>query len=146
MHRINAILQVLDKHGPFDPEVEAILGCALAVIIVGVYEDEIEETFGARAAMSRDRQVEEFVRKTLDGSFRTPSFENITDVLKRLDQTYKTKFSTTFVDREVSDLNSLITLRHDIAHKGRVSATLVDVERYYKSTLNIVRKLEKAMQ
>lgn len=145
MTRVDGILTMLKKHGPFDPEVEAILGCALAVIVVGVYEDEIESAFGDRAARSGDNQVERFTRETLDETFRGPAYANIKKVLKRLDEKYAERFSSSFVDREVSDLDSLINLRHDVAHRGRVSANLADVERYYKSTLNVVRKLEKAM-
>lgn len=144
--KVDAIRKVIDDNGPYAPEIEAILASALAVVIIGAYEDEIEEAIGARAGKAGDKPLESFVRESLHDAFQTPSYSNITRQLKRMSDGYKKKFEAAFVDQERSHLNSLITIRHAVAHQGELTASLADVEKHYKGTLSLVKKLKTAIK
>lgn len=147
---VNSRLQFVDETlkeaanvSSANPQLAAALSSFGVVIASGVYEDCVEHMFGVRAAMSADAKLQAYVKSSLDQLFRNPSFDDVANVLKRFDEDDFKSFRAGVTLAAKESLNSIVTNRHQVAHKGQyANATLGDATKYLGEAREVLEKLE----
>jgi len=128
-----------------DSKLAARLSSYLVVIISGIYEDAVEYLFYERASKTNDEEIKRLVGKLIKEKFRNPTYENIIDLVKGLDQKYSSKFGK--INNKCRDaINSIVSNRHQVAHQGTLSsATLNDIKQYHKNSKKFFEILEEIL-
>jgi len=126
-------------------ELAIMLSSYLAVFISGIYEDCMESLFIQRAAQTGDSKVENFVKEAVHRMFRNPSFDNIIEILKCFDPSYKAILKTKVSTESISGINSIVTNKNNVAHGETASATIGDIEKYHSSAIKVFEKVEKIL-
>jgi RiboL-PSP-HEPN len=125
-----------------DVELEAFLASYLVVMISGCYEDCVEHLIAKRAAKAGDKEVEAFVRISVDKMFRNPKFEAIRDLVGLYSASYKQSLEKKVDDKARTAIGSIVTHKNSIAHGKNAIVTLGDVELYHHNSAPIFEALE----
>ena len=84
-----------------------------------------------------------FLEKNIVDLSCNPSTGNIERLLEQIDNERKQSFSSrTKGIQEKTDLNSLVSLRNDLAHGRSINVSINVVQRYFESGVKILSMLE----
>ncbi len=129
-----------------DAELASYLSSYLVVMLSGVYEDCIEHLLSLRAGRAGDPEVSAFVAKTVDKTFRNPTFDKIVGILGKFSQQYATQLKTVVQDRDARAIDSIVNNKNLIAHGKRSSQlTLGEVSDFHRRTVLIFEALENIL-
>lgn len=91
-------------------------------------------------------ETQTYLNKMLVDSSCNPSVGNMLRMLEQIDAERKENFNDkTRGIRQKGDLNSLVSLRNDIAHGRTINATIRTVKQYFESGINILDILDKIL-
>lgn len=127
-----------------DPLLGAHLAAYISVLISGVVEDCIEFLVVERSQLTGDLELTEFVRNSIDRTFRNPNSGALRDLLATFSQEYKSSYEGHVGTDSREALGSIIRNRLSLAHSGRSQQdfTLTDVKAYFERVVLIIGVIE----
>lgn len=120
-----------------DPEVQADYAKYLCVLVSGFFESAIValifEYVGRRSAP----EVVSFVERELK-FWTNPNAEKISLLFGAFSADWRKSIDEYVVDERRDSVNSLVALRHKIAHGESVGTTMHQIKEHYKAICNVV--------
>ena len=93
------------------------------------------------------KETQLFLTKNTVDLSCNPSVGMMEQLLEKIDTNRKNAFSDLAkVMNEKADLNSLVSLRNDIAHGRNINVSIATVKRYYESGVKIIKLLERVLK
>lgn len=120
-----------------DLEVQADFARYLCVLVSGYFESAICTLLVAYAETRSAPQITAFVERQL-GPWTNPKAEKIVDLFGAFTQDWRHDLSAYLVDERKDSINSLVALRHKIAHGESVGTSLSQVKAHYKTIGDVV--------
>jgi hypothetical protein len=109
----------------------------LCVLVSGFLENAIIAIVLDMAQRRSAGSVAQFVERQLD-HWTNPNSDKIIKLLGQFDTTWRTALELYLVDERKEAVNSLVALRHRIAHGEPVGTSLAQVKEYYTTVLDVV--------
>lgn len=128
-----------------DPEISSFLARFLSVFICGVYEDCVEHLFIERARKSGDNEVAAFMTNTMDRTFRNPTYQTISDHLRKFNPEHSTSLRRILTDDQIRAIDSIKTNKDQVAHGQPCAATILDISGYHSRAKGVLEAVEKIL-
>ena len=137
----------LDPTDIADKELETYLVAGLVVLIVSEYEEYLESLFSKRAEICGDAFVCNYIKQTLNQSFRSPDLAKIHQTLKKFDESCFLCFKQEIENSpNHAAWDSLMKARHAVVHKkGQLNLTFHELMEKYPLTKDVIRNVESAL-
>lgn len=117
----------------------------LVVYISGIYEEIVESIlidFASR--YSSKQEVVEYVRSSVDRSFRNPNSANLIALIKGFgNQNWTMILNSMTVG--CTALNSIVANKNALAHGQAITTTLSEVKDYYKFSRPLIEKIDQLL-
>lgn len=139
--RIDSLIMLMEAAAPLvDMKVQSVFASHLVILASGHIEISVREVLGEYALRRANPTVQQFVLKSLERE-NSLNCEKINKVLDKFDKHWKESVSgaTTVSEREAVD--SLKTLRDQIAHGKQNGTGYITVKGYYGQGCKYVGKL-----
>lgn len=120
-----------------EPELQSDFARYLCVLVSGFFENAIIALVLDFAERRSAPEVASYVEKQLD-QWTNPNTEKICTLLGAFDPDWRKQAETYLVDEKKEGINSLVKLRHKIAHGESVGTTLSQVRAYYGTVIKVV--------
>lgn len=117
-----------------DPELQADFAKYLCVLVSGYLESALVALLVAYAERRSAPEVTSFVERQL-GPWTSPRADKIIDLLGAFQQDWRDDLAQFLVDQRKDSVNSLVALRHKIAHGESVGTSLSQIRQHY-ATIN----------
>jgi len=117
----------------------------LVVYISGIYEEIVESILIDFASRNTSRsEVVEFVRKSMERSFRNPDADKVIALIKMFGNT---SWTTTLngMNAECTALDSIVNNKNALAHGQMVTITLTEVKDYYRLSRPLIEKIDQLL-
>ena len=144
---IEEILQYATEKTWDDARLDGYLAGYISVLISGVIEDCIEHLVIERAQRSGDRQLQEFVRSSIDRQFRNPRSRDIEDLLGRFSDEYRSSYRSSVRAEMREALGSIVGNRLSLAHRGEPQSIFAigDVRQYFATITELLEVVESIL-
>ena len=137
------------KWSDTDPKLGAHLAAYISVLIVGIFEDCIENLVAVRVKKANDPEIHNYITRIIDQRFRNPDYQKISTMLFDFSDEYRASFKSKITPngKEADSLQSLVDNKNALAHTGIASLTLTigDVQSYYQHSMIILQELEQIL-
>lgn len=120
-----------------DIEVQADFAKYLCVLVSGFLENALIELVLDYAQRRSAPQVAYFVERQLE-YWTNPNTEKIVQLLGDFNADWRIEAEAYLVDEKKAAVNSLVALRHKIAHGDSVGTSLAQINQYYLTVLEVV--------
>jgi hypothetical protein len=144
--RISRLKQRLDStfsRAPLsnhDIEIQADFAKYLCILVSGYLENAIIALIVGYSEKRSAPEVASYVERQLD-RWTNPNTEKICQLFGSFSPDWRTKIEGFLVDYKKDSINSLVALRHKIAHGESVGTTMSQVKGYYNATNEVVEFL-----
>lgn len=138
--RLKSRLDATLKRAPgsaTDIEAQADFAKYFCVLVSGYLENALVALMLDFVQRKSVAEVQLFVEKRLD-RWTNPSTDKIINLLGEFSDEWKRKAEEFIIDDRKAAVNSLVGLRHQIAHGQSVGTSIAQVKDYYKATLIVV--------
>ena len=125
-----------------DMEMQAVMAAYLVVFIAGCYEDCVEYLVVERAGKHGDVEVQNFIRASVDATFRNPRFDTIKNLIAYYSDAYKKELENRVDERSRAAIASIMNNKNLVSHGKRTAVTLGDVETFHAGSIPIFEALE----
>jgi hypothetical protein len=149
--RIDGAIEICKNHlkasGAMGTEIEAYLTRYLLVLICACFEEKIEELVTSRAEQTKDPAIASFIQSTVNQIFRSILTSEIAGLLGRFGNEHKLCFQSEMKKNPQAEtcFNSIVSNRHDTAHKYGANISLFDLERFYVDGHIVLDAVKKAL-
>lgn len=109
----------------------------LCVLVSGFLENAIIALLEDLAVKRSAPEVASFVANEL-AYWTNPTTQKISTLLNSFNPSWRTAVDTFLVDEKKEHINSLVALRHKVAHGESVGTSLAQIKEYYATTLRVV--------
>jgi hypothetical protein len=143
VHRLRSRLDAAFARAPdptADPEFQADFAKYLCVLVSGYLESAICTLLLDFAQRRSSREVASFVERQL-GPWTNPKSEKIIDLFGAFNQDWRSDLTAFLVDQRKDSVNSLVALRHQIAHGESVGTSLSQIKSHYRVTNEVIDHL-----
>lgn len=123
-----------------DLEVQADYAKYLCVLVSGFFENAIVALILHYVEQRSAPEVTAFIERQLD-RWTNPNSEKIATLFAAFNTEWRTSIETYLVDERKDGINSLVALRHKIAHGESVGTSLSQVKAHYKVILEVINFL-----
>lgn len=123
-----------------DIEVQADYAKYLCVLVSGFFENAIVALALDFVEKRSAPEVTSYVARNLD-HWTNPNTEKITTLVGAFSSDWRDDLIAYLVDERKESINSLVALRHKIAHGESVGTTLSQVKAHYRTILEVVDHL-----
>ena len=133
VHRLRGRLDATFGRAPnssSDPEFQADFAKYLCVIVSGYFESALCALLLAHAQRKSSPDIASFVERQL-GPWTSPKAEKIIDLFGAFSQDWRDDLTVFLVDQRKDSVNSLVALRHKIAHGEYVGTSLSQIKAHY---------------
>jgi hypothetical protein len=120
-----------------DIELQADFAKYLCVLTSGYLESALCALILGYTQSRCSPEIASFVEKQL-GPWTNPKTEKIIDLLGAFSQTWREDLTAYLVDERKDSVNSLVTLRHKIAHGESVGTSLAQIRKHYTVVNEVV--------
>lgn len=120
-----------------DIETQADFAKYLCVLVSGFLENAIVAMVLDMAQRRSADSVAQFVERQLD-YWTNPTSDKIIKLLGQFDAQWRIALEVYLVEERKEAVNSLVALRHKIAHGESVGTSLSQVKEYYTTVLDVV--------
>lgn len=127
-----------------DLESQADFAKYLCVLVSGFFENALVALLLDYAERRSAPEVVSFVDRKLD-RWTSPKAEKIIDLFGAFSPDWRDALSNYLVDERKDSINSLVALRHKIAHGESVGTSLSQVRAHYKAILEVVEHVEQLL-
>lgn len=117
----------------------------LCVLVSGFLERAVIELINNYVSAVSHPRAARLVEKKIHRTSNLNA-EELTKLIGFLDRQWRAELIDFLGDERKDTLNSLIALRHDIAHGGPSGISLTTVSAYYKSVKEVVSFLERLLE
>ena len=141
-HKIDQSMQKIRNLAINNEELAPVLTSYFLVFICGIYENIVEHLFVQRAGKTEDKEIENFMREIMATYFRSPSYEQIKNLVKRLKgETFELKADP----KSIEGLSQIVQNRRKVAHGEYSDATLNDCAIWHKQAKIFFGNIEKIL-
>lgn len=134
--RLDGAFARFDLVGP-DLEVRADFARYLCVLVSGYLEQAIRELATEHCRLRAQRTVVDYVMQQLR-RFQNPKTEAILTLVSGFDASWRGTAEAFIVDDRKTAVDSIVNVRHQIAHGENVGATFSQIHGYYQSAQEVV--------
>jgi hypothetical protein len=120
-----------------DLEVQADFAKYLCVLVSGFFENAVVALIINYVEYRSSAEVMSFVERSLE-RWTNPRVEKITDLFGAFSADWRNTLSAYLVDKRKDSINSLVALRHKIAHGESVGTTISQVKSHYATITEVV--------
>lgn len=139
--RIEAAFTRVDNNFPHDAELRADYAKYLCVLVSGFVEKALSEIVLEHARRVGAPTLLRFVEQNTS-KFTNANSQKVAQLLGSFDQDWKTAIDKIIVDKYKDALDSIISLRHQIAHGRSVEVTYVRIKDYFKSVAEVIERIQ----
>lgn len=125
-------------------ELQADFARYLCVQVSGFLEQSIRNSTAEYVASRADKRVANFVTRATNRLTNLDT-EKIKEHLLKFDPKWQPTLDSLLVEEVKDAINSVVALRHRIAHGQSADITIARVKGYYKQVIMAVKKLEEMM-
>jgi hypothetical protein len=125
-----------------DPEAAADFARHLCVLVSGYLERSIVELLLDQTRRTSGPRVQHFVESQVE-RFMNAKCGKILELFGSFSTEWRTDLEGYLVDERKDAVDSVVALRHQIAHGRHVGVTLVQIERYYQVIKTVVEHFER---
>lgn len=140
--QIDNSLDDINRIGDKALELEAYLAKYLTVFICGIYEAAIEAIVNEMASSAGSKELENFVSRAVDKTFRNPDVGNICELLRKFNPDWSQELKA-MDSANLQALDSIVTNKNNIAHGVPCSITLSEIQESYKASRPVIEKIDK---
>jgi len=140
VHRLKRRLDATFSRAPksnADSEVQSDAARYLCVLVSGYLENAIVALVLDLATKRSAPEIASFVERSLD-RWTNANSVRISQLIGSLSSDWRLKTDAFLVDERKDAVNSLVALRHQIAHGESVGTSLAQVKEYYKAIKEVV--------
>lgn len=140
VHRLRTRLDAAFRRAPnasSDPELQADFAKYLCVLVSGYLESALCALLLSYSQRRSSPEVSSFVERQL-GPWTNPKSEKIIDLFGAFNQDWRDDLTQFLVDQRKDSVNSLVALRHKIAHGESVGTSLSQIKSYYSVVNEVV--------
>lgn len=113
----------------------------ICILISGYCEEAIREIISGYVLLRANPQVSTYVKKGLDG-FYNPNSDNIKKLIGKFSSDYSLKFGSFIQNHGRKEaLDSIVSLKNNIAHGKIAGVGLVQISEYYYKTKECIHFL-----
>ena len=127
-----------------DLESQADFAKYLCVLVSGFFENALVALLLDYAERRSAPEVVSFVDRQLD-RWTSPKAEKIIELFGAFSPDWRDALSNYLVDERKDSINSLVALRHKVAHGDSVGTSLSQVRAHYKAILEVVEHVEQLL-
>ena len=120
-----------------DVEVQSDFAKYLCVLVSGFFENAVVALVLDFAERRSSPEVSAFVERQLQ-HWTNPNTEKVCTLLGAFSADWRKRAETFLIDERKESVNSLVALRHKIAHGESVSTSLSQVKAYYGTILEVI--------
>ncbi|MEB5487872.1 HEPN domain-containing protein [Burkholderia pseudomallei] len=120
-----------------DPEFQADFAKYLCVLVSGYLESALCALLLGFAQTRSSGDVASFVERQL-GPWTNPKAEKIIDLFGSFNQDWRNNLTAYLVDQRKDSVNSLVALRHKIAHGESVGTSLSQIRSHYRIANEVI--------
>lgn len=124
-----------------DIELQADFAKYLCVLVSGFFENAVVALVLDFTQKRSAGEVALYVERSLD-RWTNPNVEKLSNLLGAFDPAWRVKAEGYLIDERKAAVNSLVALRHKIAHGESVNTTPAQVKQYYGAILKVVEFVE----
>jgi hypothetical protein len=128
-----------------DLETQADYAKYLCVLVSGFFENAIVALILYYAEQRSAPEIASFVERQLD-RWTNPNSEKISSLFGSFNTDWREALEGYLVDERKDSVNSLVALRHKIAHGESIGTSLSQVKAHYKVILEVVNFLADLTQ
>ena len=129
-------------HLPHEPELQSHFARYLCVIVSGFIENSVEIVCSEYTQTRAHKNVQKFVAHKLV-KFQNPKTEEIFKLFSEFDPTTSDKLKNELAEETKTAVDSVVNLRHGIAHGGTSGISIATIKAYYAEVLKFVEHIEK---
>ncbi len=140
VHRLRTRLDAAFGRAPdasSDPEFQSDFAKYLCVLVSGYFESALCALLLAYAQRKSSPDVASFVERQL-GPWTNPKVEKVIDLFGAFSQDWRDDLAAFLVDHRKDSINSLVALRHKIAHGESVGTSISQVRLHYRVINEVV--------
>lgn len=120
-----------------DPELQSDFAKYLCVLVSGYLESALCALLLSYSQRRSSPEVASFVERQL-GPWTNPKSEKIIDLFGAFNQDWREDLTQFLVDQRKDSVNSLVALRHKIAHGESVGTSLSQIKSHYRVVNEVV--------
>jgi hypothetical protein len=128
-----------------DLEIQADYAKYLCVLVSGFFENAVVALVLHYAEQRSAPEIASFVERQLD-RWTNPNTEKVLALFGSFSSDWRTELEGFLVDERKDSVNSLVSLRHKIAHGESVGTSLSQVRAHFKVVLEVVDFLSELTQ
>jgi RiboL-PSP-HEPN len=140
IHRLRSRLDATFARAPdptSDPELQADFAKYLCVLVSGYLESALCALLLDFAQRRSSVEVAAFVERQL-GPWTNPKAEKIIDLFGAFHQDWRENLTAFLVDQRKDSVNSLVALRHRIAHGESVGTSMSQIRSHYRVVNEVI--------
>lgn len=140
VHRLRTRLDAAFGRAPdasSDPELQSDFAKYLCVLVSGYLESALCALLLSYSQQRSSPEVASFVERQL-GPWTNPKSEKIIDLFGAFNQDWRNDLTQFLVDQRKDSVNSLVALRHKIAHGESVGTSLSQIKTHYRAVNEVV--------
>ena len=140
VHRLRTRLDAAFVRAPdasSDPELQSDFAKYLCVLVSGYLESALCAVLLSYSQQRSSPEVVSFVERQL-GPWTNPKSEKIIDLFGAFNQDWREDLTKFLVDQRKDGVNSLVALRHKIAHGESVGTSLSQIKSHYRVVNEVV--------
>jgi RiboL-PSP-HEPN len=127
---------------PEDSEIRSHWARYLCIRVSGFLEVSVRSIYSQYAKDKSAPFVANYIEKQLS-NFQNPNMEKILNIVRSFNPLWAESLGRS-VEGEIKDaIDSIVAVRHKVAHGDNVGITYVKIKKYYEITIKLVELLEK---
>ena len=120
-----------------DPELLSDFARYLCVLVAGFLEQSVIELTLEHVRNHSEASVQGYAENRLR-QFTTANAQRITDLIGTFDAGWRSDLESYLVDERKAAVDSVVALRHNIAHGRYVGVTMATIKEYYPRVKHVV--------
>jgi hypothetical protein len=148
IHRLRTRLDATFARAPVassDLEVQADFAKYLCVLISGYLESAVCALLIAYSQTRSAPEVASFVERQL-GPWTNPKAEKIIDLFGAFNPDWRAELNAYLIDERKDSINSLVALRHKIAHGESVGTSLSQIRFHYATVNDVIEHITNLVE
>ena len=129
-------------NGIKDDEIKSIASEYLCVRVAGLVEYFFKQKVSEFTSKSCPKQIEKYITNAF-AQFTNVNDEKIRNTLPKFDSQWLESYENQRTDNSKASLDSVIAIRHKIAHGGNMSMSYIQISQHYSNIKDLINLLDK---
>jgi|GEM_PF-1486922 len=128
--------------GSISLAVQSYIAKYLTVYLSGIYEESIEQIVKEFSVKSGKTEIENYIAKEVDKSFRNPDMAKILELVGKFNRSWATTLKS--LDIQYKDaIDSIVANKNLIAHGSSSTLTINDVKDFHNRAKVVIEKIDE---